>query len=68
MFQYSPELTLDEVLSDSIVQAVMAADGVDPHELKATLREIAKTRTRLARDRCGALAKPSQSHLARHSR
>jgi len=64
MFQYSPELTLDEVLSDSIVQAVMAADGVDPHELKATLREIAKTRGWLPRDRCGASAKPSQSRLA----
>jgi len=66
MFQYSPELTLDDVLSDSIVQAVMAADGVDPHELEAKLREIAKTR-RPPRDRCGGSAKPSQSRSARQT-
>jgi hypothetical protein len=33
------EPTLDEMLSDSIIRAVMAADGVDPLELAATLRE-----------------------------
>jgi hypothetical protein len=52
MFRCSPELTLNDVLSDSLVQAMMAADGVDPHELEATLREIARTRTRPARDSC----------------
>jgi hypothetical protein len=33
------EPTLDEMLSDSIVRAVMEADGVDPQELAATLRQ-----------------------------
>jgi len=35
---YHREPTLDEMLSDSIIRAVMA-DGVDPQELAATLRE-----------------------------
>ena len=32
------EPTLDEILSDSIVRALMEADGVDPQDLAATLR------------------------------
>jgi hypothetical protein len=32
------ELTLQEMLSDSIVQAVMEADGVDPKVLEMELR------------------------------
>ena len=35
------EPTLDEVLSDPLVQDVMASDGVDPLELQASLNEIA---------------------------
>jgi hypothetical protein len=35
------ELTLDEALSDPLVQDVMASDGVDAAELEATLSEIA---------------------------
>ena len=35
------EPTLDEILSDSIVKALMEADGVDPQELAATLRQVA---------------------------
>jgi hypothetical protein len=35
------EPTLDEVLSDPLVQDVMASDGVDPVELQASLSEIA---------------------------
>jgi hypothetical protein len=35
------EPTLDEVLSDPLVQDVMASDGVDPAELQASLVEIA---------------------------
>jgi hypothetical protein len=31
------EPTLDEILSDSIVRALMEADGVDPQELAVTL-------------------------------
>jgi hypothetical protein len=54
MSRCSPELTLKDALSDSIVQAVMAADGVDPREFEANLRDVAKTRTEPARERhCG---------------
>jgi hypothetical protein len=35
------EPTLDEVLSDPLVQDVMASDGVDRAELRASLSEIA---------------------------
>jgi hypothetical protein len=37
------ELTLDEMLSDSIIRAVMAADGVDPQELAVMLRQIGRS-------------------------
>jgi hypothetical protein len=37
------EPTLDEILSDSIVEAVMRADAVDPDELDAMLARIART-------------------------
>jgi hypothetical protein len=35
------EPTIAEMLSDSIVQAIMQADGVDPEALKKTLRDTA---------------------------
>jgi hypothetical protein len=38
---YHRELTLEDILSDSIVRDVMEADGVDPQELAAMLREMA---------------------------
>jgi hypothetical protein len=38
---YDREPTLEDILSDPIVRAVMAADGVDARKLEATLREIA---------------------------
>ena len=37
------EPTLAEILSDSIVIAVMAADGVDPIALEAQLRDLARS-------------------------
>jgi hypothetical protein len=37
-----PEISIDEMLTDSIVRALMAADSVDPKELKALLRSIAR--------------------------
>lgn len=37
------EPTLNEILSDSIVEAVMRADAVDPDELGAMLGQIART-------------------------
>jgi hypothetical protein len=36
------EPTVAEILSDSIVQAVMQADGVDPKVLEALLRFVAE--------------------------
>jgi hypothetical protein len=36
------DLTITEMLSDSIVQALMQADGIDPEMLKAQLRSIAQ--------------------------
>jgi hypothetical protein len=41
MTQCFSEPTLDEVLSDPLVQDVMASDGVDPVQLQASLNEIA---------------------------
>jgi hypothetical protein len=35
------ELRLEEMLEDPIVRAMMKADGVDPHELEAELRQTA---------------------------
>jgi hypothetical protein len=34
------EPTLEEMLSDSIVKAIMAADGVDPTELRIALQRV----------------------------
>ena len=39
------EPTIAEMLSDSIVMAVMAADGVDPVALEAQLRRLAQGAT-----------------------
>ena len=36
------EASLEEIVSDPIVQAVMEADGVNPHELDAMLRRVAR--------------------------
>ena len=36
------EPTITEILSDSIVKAVMEADGVDPDVLEAQLRNMAR--------------------------
>jgi hypothetical protein len=38
-----PEPTITEMLSDSIVMAMMAADGVDPVALEAQLRGLAQS-------------------------
>jgi hypothetical protein len=37
------EPTIKEILSDSIIRAMMHADGVDPNELEAMLRRMAQT-------------------------
>jgi hypothetical protein len=36
------EPTLEDILSDSIIRAVMKADGVDPHQLAAMLKEVGR--------------------------
>ena len=38
--QYEP--TLEDILSDCIIKAVMKADGVDPHQLAAMLKEVGR--------------------------
>jgi hypothetical protein len=38
---YDKPMTLPEILSDPLIQAVMAADGVNPGRLAAELRRIA---------------------------
>ena len=43
------EPTLNEILSDSIVRALMEADGIDPQELAATLRQAGLKLVRRAR-------------------
>ena len=40
------EPTLEEILSDDIVKAVMEADEIDPHELAATLRQVGRKLSR----------------------
>jgi hypothetical protein len=40
------DMSLNEVLADPLIRAVMAADGVDPARLKA---ELAETARRIAR-------------------
>ena len=43
------EPTLDEILSDSIVIAVMEADGINPQELSTTLRQLGRQLVRRTR-------------------
>ena len=43
------EPTLEEMLSDPIIRAVMEADGIDPQELAATLRQIGRMLARRTR-------------------
>jgi hypothetical protein len=40
---YRREPRLEDMLSDPIVVALMDADGVDPHELEAMLRDVGRT-------------------------
>jgi hypothetical protein len=42
MHWWHREPTLKDMLSDSIVRAVMEADGVDPQELEALLTQIGR--------------------------
>ena len=40
------EPTLNGILSDPIVRAVMEADGVNPHELEVMLRRVGQSLVR----------------------
>ena len=40
---YVEEPTLEEALADHLVRAVMAADNVDPEELKTMLMSVPRT-------------------------
>jgi len=42
--------SIDEILSDPLVRALMAADGVDAEELRALLRSIAERLQARGRD------------------
>jgi hypothetical protein len=53
MSGYSPEPTLDEILSDPIVTALMQADSVDPRQLDRMLKRIAEELTHDDRDTRG---------------
>jgi len=44
------ELTLDDMLNDPLIGAVMRADGVDAGELGAELARVAEERDALAED------------------
>jgi hypothetical protein len=45
MYLRRREPTIPEILSDPIVKAVMAADGVDPKVLRSQLQSIARDLT-----------------------
>jgi hypothetical protein len=45
------EPTLKDMLADSIVKAVMAADGVDPLELEAMMAQIGRSSSRVRHTR-----------------
>jgi hypothetical protein len=42
------EMTLDELLNDPVINAVMRADGVDPRELGEQLAQMAEEQDALA--------------------
>jgi hypothetical protein len=44
MTSYFRDPTLAELLSDPITRAVMQADGVNPHELEASFRDLTARR------------------------
>jgi hypothetical protein len=46
MYWYHREPTLEDMLSDQIVMAVMEADRVDPQELEEILRRVKSCRAR----------------------
>ena len=45
MYRHHREPTLEDMLSDPIIRAVMDADRVDPHELQAMLKDVGRALT-----------------------
>jgi len=41
-----PPRTIDDMLSDQLIRTIMKADRVDPRELEATLRRVARNLAR----------------------
>jgi hypothetical protein len=56
------EPTLDEMLSDSIIQAVMQADHVDPRTVRRTMRQA--TKARLTQPPRPPVARTEPAHVA----
>jgi hypothetical protein len=66
---YQREPTIAEILSDSMIKAMMRADGVDPEMLERDLRSIAQTmqsNTRIEND--SPLSSPRTRGPIRRSR
>jgi hypothetical protein len=63
MIWYRRELTLEEMLSDS-VQAVMEADGVDPVALEVMLKEVGRNVSLARHARLWGPQSTSSYHLA----
>jgi hypothetical protein len=58
------ELTMDRLLADPMTRAMMAADRVDPAELRAAWTALAQ-KLSLARATERSLARACQAHLSR---
>ena len=56
-----PDPNLDDLLSDRLIQAVMRADRVDPHALRAMLAGVT---SRVARRRAAAPTRPAVSFFS----
>jgi hypothetical protein len=65
MTWFHDDPTLDELLGDPLTQAVMMADRVDPAELAATLRSVAR---QIAGRSSGSTAAPVETRSARLDR
>jgi predicted deacylase len=69
------EPRLEDMLADSIVKAVMEADGVDPRQLEAELRQTTallraygalRNRRKRSRSRVAPIGPTNRAHTTRH--
>jgi hypothetical protein len=64
-----PEPSVDEMVNDPIVRALMASDGVDRGDLRRLLRSIALTvRARRVEDRQKVKSRPSDAKRIRRAK